>query len=72
MYDLAARLTPNICMYLPRTVSLDEVAGLVSDKEKNQSTTFLNVEEQWLNNRCKAISCYFGSLEEQEDTDQAS
>jgi trimethylguanosine synthase len=64
LFETAAKITPNICMYLPRTVDLSEVASLASDREKQQRPTFLDVEEQWLDDRCKAISCYFGSLAE--------
>lgn len=62
MYELATTITSNICMYLPRTVDLNELVSLVPEQDRSQGSTFLEVEEQWLGNRCKAIACYYGDL----------
>jgi len=64
MYGLATTITPEVCMYLPRTIDLNELSSLVHEKDRHRKDTFLEVEEQWLGNRCKAIACYFGKLAE--------
>ena len=64
MYELARKMTSSICMYLPRTIDLHEVASLVGKADRTSQGTFVNIEEQWLGNRCKALACYFGPLVE--------
>ncbi|PWN32308.1 S-adenosyl-L-methionine-dependent methyltransferase [Meira miltonrushii] len=70
LFETASKLTPNVCMFVPRTVDLQELASLV---DKNGSQSKISVEEQWLRGRCKALSCYFGELaewKEEEEVDQ--
>lgn len=58
MYELASRVTSKICMYLPRTIDLNELAFLLSERKQDS----IDVEEQWLADRCKALACYTGPL----------
>lgn len=64
LYDLFRQLSPNICMFLPRTVDLRELAGLVVEQRNpaEPDALLVDVEEQWLNGHCKALSCFFGEL----------
>lgn len=58
LFQQASQLTPNVCMFVPRTIDLNELASLVGQHSQ------IAVEEQWLRGRCKALSCYFGELAE--------
>ncbi|UZJ57070.1 hypothetical protein CBS101457_006390 [Exobasidium rhododendri] len=64
MHQLAKTVTQNICMYLPRTVDLEELASIA--RGEDQRLALIDIEEQWLGNRCKAIACYFGELVEKD------
>jgi trimethylguanosine synthase len=61
MFHLASVITSSICMYLPRTIDLNEVVSLIQ-KDDERAALIVEVEEQWLSNRCKAVACYFGDL----------
>lgn len=67
LFETASKLTPNVCMFVPRTVDLNELASLV---DKNGQHSQISVEEQWLRGRCKALSCYFGELAEWKEEEE--
>ncbi|EPQ56095.1 S-adenosyl-L-methionine-dependent methyltransferase [Gloeophyllum trabeum ATCC 11539] len=54
LFDLTRQITPHVAYYLPRNVSMEEVAALLPEK--------IEVEEQWMGNKLKAVCCYFGGL----------
>lgn len=64
MFDAASSLTSNVAMFLPRNVDLNEVVGLVEGTESTEENAevIVDVEEQFMGEYCKALSCYFGEL----------
>ncbi|KZT25308.1 S-adenosyl-L-methionine-dependent methyltransferase [Neolentinus lepideus HHB14362 ss-1] len=58
IFALTRQITKNVAYYLPRNVQLEEVSALVSD-EKGE---MVEVEEQWMGSKLKAVCCYFGGL----------
>lgn len=73
LYETAKRITSNVCMFVPRTVDLNELASLVDEDERSnefdEQICRISIEEQWLRGRCKAMSCYFGELADWKDED---
>ena len=45
-----------MCYYLPRNTDLEEVGALAREGER------VEVEEEWMGSKLKAISCLFGGL----------
>jgi len=73
LFKLAEHITPNIAYYLPRNASLQEISDLVTNREtgglkgKNKARV-VEVEEEWMGVKLKALTCYFGGLAQgQED-----
>lgn len=72
MLALARRITANVCMFVPRNVDLTDLAALslsarassaaLPSTTQSQEDVLVDVEEQWLGGRCKALACYFGDL----------
>ncbi|SCZ98236.1 BZ3500_MvSof-1268-A1-R1_Chr3-2g06239 [Microbotryum saponariae] len=60
LYALSAALTPHIAMFLPRNVDLVEVAQLA--QKKNGEYAEVEIEEEWMGYKLKAITAYFGGL----------
>lgn len=67
LFKLAGRITPNIAYYLPRNTNLQELSDLVTNigegsaKAKEEVRT-VEVEEEWMGEKLKALTCYFGGL----------
>ena len=55
LFHLARRITPHVAYYLPRNVDLLELAALV-DGER------IEIEEEWMSGKLKAVTAYFGDL----------
>ncbi|ESK91336.1 tgs1 protein [Moniliophthora roreri MCA 2997] len=63
LFHLSRRITPNIAYYLPRNSDLNEISAVLGEGEE-----YVEVEEEWMGNKLKALTCYFGGLAEgQED-----
>lgn len=67
LFDLCLTLTPNIAYYLPKNVNIDELAQLArpidgtgSDKGRNRE--WVEVEEEWVGDKLKAVTAYYGGL----------
>lgn len=60
LFQLSRRISKSIAYYLPRNVDLDEVSALLSSDEKEK----IEVEEEWMGGKLKAVTCYFGGLVE--------
>ena len=66
LFRLARLLTPNVAFYVPRNTVLAEIAallppaagGTVDSGDPEQ----VEVEEEWMGNKLKALTCYFGGL----------
>ncbi|KAF8577896.1 S-adenosyl-L-methionine-dependent methyltransferase [Ramaria rubella] len=79
LFHLTRRITPHIAYYLPRHTNLQQVSELrpLLPKEKlleNSSleqcvdaNEVIEVQEAWMGNKLKAITCYFGGLVEGQD-----
>lgn len=63
LFALTRKLTLNIAYFLPRNVSLKEVSKLVQDDDAEE-TEMIEVEEEWMGSKLKALTCYFGGLVE--------
>lgn len=67
LFKLAERITPNVAYYLPRNTNLQEISDLVSNprgggpKGKGKAQ-MVEVEEEWMGEKLKALTCYFGGL----------
>ncbi|GLB41439.1 putative conserved hypothetical protein 95 [Lyophyllum shimeji] len=72
LFRLSRRITRNIAYYLPRNTRLDEISDLLEsesakaqgDQEKmtNGDVEHVEVEEEWMGSKLKALTCYFGGL----------
>ncbi|KAF4569407.1 hypothetical protein EYR36_009197 [Pleurotus pulmonarius] len=59
LYKITQRVTQNIAYYLPRNTNLQEVSALVPAEGQAE---FVEVEEEWMGSKLKALTCYFGGL----------
>ena len=66
-------MTPNVAFYVPRNTVLEDIAGLLSppaplDGVGDDGGTAsggleqVEVEEEWMGTKLKALTCYFGGL----------
>lgn len=73
LFDLARTITRNVAYYLPRNTDLAEVAALVGGGAQGADTESgvvagpvtpenVEVEEEWMGSKLKALTCYFGGL----------
>ncbi|KAF9485512.1 S-adenosyl-L-methionine-dependent methyltransferase [Pholiota conissans] len=74
LFDLTRKITKNIAYYLPRNTRLDEIGVLLSEEGARTAGSPQNpqppsvidekveVEEEWMGNKLKALTCYFGGL----------
>ncbi|KAF8961500.1 RNA cap guanine-N2 methyltransferase-domain-containing protein [Flammula alnicola] len=78
LFDLTRKITKNVAYYLPRNTRLEEISALLSEEKarsKNSSGNIgssdepnleleekIEVEEEWMGNKLKALTCYFGGL----------
>ena len=56
IFQAAKQITSNVVYFLPRNVNVDQVISLMDEK------TPLELEQNFLNNRLKTITAYFGEL----------
>lgn len=81
LFKLSRKITRNVAYFLPRNTNLNEISSLLKDagsvedeqadgEGKNiESTETIEVEEEWMGPKLKALTCYFGGLVAgQEDT----
>ena len=71
LFHLTAALTPNIAYYLPKNTTLQELSELapplgqmrMDGKEgKERTREWVEVEEEWVGEKVKAVTAYYGSL----------
>jgi trimethylguanosine synthase len=62
LFALARSLTPNVALYLPRNTQLDEISALITQPSMSYPNEQVEVEEEWMGNKLKALTCYFGGL----------
>lgn len=75
LFQLSRRITPNIAFFLPRNVNLTEISNLrksetrinpnydlVSTQRVIPNEEHIEVEEEYMGGKLKAVTCYFGGL----------
>jgi len=78
LFRLARLLTPNVAFYVPRNTALEDIAALLTvpmplhgagdENGKTANEEQVEVEEEWMGTKLKALTCYFGGLAQgQED-----
>ena len=58
LFKLSRRITKNIAYFLPRNTNLAEISALLPEEENER----VEVEEEWMGSKLKALTCYFGGL----------
>lgn len=59
LFHLTRKITNNVAYFLPRNTSLDEISALLSESAPGEK---VEVEEEWMSTKLKALTCYFGGL----------
>ncbi|KAI9433480.1 S-adenosyl-L-methionine-dependent methyltransferase [Lactarius indigo] len=63
LFRLARLLTPNVAFYVPRNTVLTDIAALLPPPGGGQAgSEQVEVEEEWMGSKLKALTCYFGGL----------
>ncbi|KAJ7173728.1 Tgs1 protein [Mycena filopes] len=67
LFQLTRKITPNVAYYLPRNTRLDEIGALLTDPAippigSVDKQEMVEVEEEWMGSKLKALTCYFGGL----------
>lgn len=66
LFQLTRKITRNVAYYLPRNTRLDEISALLTDPSGGidvaENTEMVEVEEEWMGPKLKALTCYFGGL----------
>lgn len=68
LFKLSRRITPNVAYYLPRNTRLEEIARLLetsaneTGNAESGALEHVEVEEEWMGSKLKALTCYFGGL----------
>ena len=70
LFRLARLLTPNVAFYVPRNTALEDIAALLpalapANEDGGGGTDtaeHVEVEEEWMGTKLKALTCYFGGL----------
>jgi len=60
LFALARNITPHIAYYLPRNTDISQVSKLVD--ESPGANEKVEIEEEWMGAKLKALTCYFGGL----------
>ncbi|KAN0129366.1 S-adenosyl-L-methionine-dependent methyltransferase [Lactarius tabidus] len=66
LFRLARLLTPNVAFYVPRNTVLADIAALLpapaGGRVDVDGQEQVEVEEEWMGNKLKALTCYYGGL----------
>ena len=69
LFQIARAISPNVAYFLPRNQSLEEISALVEPKTSdggqmvaNNPHEIIEIEEEWMGTKLKALTCYFGGL----------
>lgn len=66
LFHLTRRISHNVAYYVPRNMSLDEISALLtngtSSSSDQDSAEMVEVEEEWMGTKLKALTCFFGGL----------
>ena len=61
LFKIARGITKNIAYFLPRNTSLEELSRLIASEDASTPEK-VEVEEEWMGSKLKALTCYFGGL----------
>lgn len=59
LFHLTRKITHNVAYFLPRNTNLVEISALLTDSAPEEK---VEVEEEWMGTKLKALTCYFGGL----------
>lgn len=65
LFELSSALTPNIAFFLPRNVDIDQVSTLarrLDAQQDGREREWVEIEEEWVGDKIKAVTAYFGGL----------
>lgn len=75
LFNLTRKITKNVAYYVPRNTRLEEIGALLVEEEDQSDSSSgpisneapgtgekVEVEEEWMGNKLKALTCYFGGL----------
>ncbi|KAH7891019.1 Tgs1 protein [Phlebopus sp. FC_14] len=62
LFRLTRQITKNVAYFLPRNTSLGEISTLLTESGSDGTEEMVEVEEQWMGTKLKALTCYFGGL----------
>lgn len=62
LYQLSKNISPNIAYFLPRNTNLGEISDLAYPGGDSESAEMVEVEEEWMGDKLKALTCYYGGL----------
>lgn len=60
LFELSRQVTCNIAYFLPRNTNLEELSTLLGQDGASGET--IEIEEEWMGAKLKALTCYFGGL----------
>lgn len=61
LFRISRTITKNIAYYLPRNTKVKEISDLLPE-DIDQQQERIEIEEEWMGNKLKALTCYFGGL----------
>ena len=75
LFRITRQITPHVAFYLPRHVNLQQISDLLPESPAHRSEggslekgvglqERIEVQEAWMGNKLKAVTCYFGGLAE--------
>jgi trimethylguanosine synthase len=68
LFRISRTITKNIAYYLPRNTKVDEISELLFEAGAGPQHESVEIEEEWMGNKLKALTAYFGGLAQgQED-----
>jgi trimethylguanosine synthase len=71
IFQLSRQISPNVAYFLPRNTKLEEISALLTHEKTRkgkapdkgeESHEMVEVEEEWMGTKLKALTCYFGGL----------
>ncbi|KAJ7777445.1 Tgs1 protein [Mycena metata] len=67
LFQLTRKITSNVAYFLPRNTRIDEISALLTDPAVSPISSpdkpeMVEVEEEWMGSKLKALTCYFGGL----------
>ncbi|KAN0024570.1 hypothetical protein ACTFIV_008978 [Dictyostelium citrinum] len=62
IFKNAIKITPNVVYFLPKNTSKVDIAKLALISKENGGSEYCEIEENYINEKLKTITLYFGSL----------